>query len=203
MSGISNRIEDALEKIMRKDYEGAFVSTCIAVARTSKDAFPNLTDRERYIKFLDDNAELIMFAITNGKFRMTVMPKSHFPHPRIKSEDGSASLSEIIYVAIRCSLIHEAEMSKNVKFVEDITFSCKDNEITLPLTILDGLILVVVGAITNSKEYLSRNPCYKGKQINDYWGNKEKIKNTFFPIPPEILPHISKLKNHSKDVIDS
>lgn len=168
---------------MQKDYKGALIQICIATARTSKDNYPTIKDDSvKFPKFLDKNAELIMLAITNGKWRMTKMPKFYFPHPKIKAEDKMATLSEIIY-QIRCTLIHEAEIPKEINFMEEIIFECKDDKIKLPLTILDGLILSVIGATTNSKEYLSGDPNYRGVKINDYWGEKGKIMSTFFPMP--------------------
>ncbi len=104
---IKDRIEEAeiLWKQGRK--EGAWILTLIAAAATS---------RKRYPKPVPDNKAFKLFI-------KSVAPTIVYGKPTPKDFDaqiilGDTPFEDILYEHLRCNLIHEAEISELVTFIE-------------------------------------------------------------------------------------
>ena len=67
MSGIRNRIDDALILWENGREEGAFLSALIAVAATARLSYPKMKDRECFEQFLRDTHSVRLSVEYRGK----------------------------------------------------------------------------------------------------------------------------------------
>lgn len=56
---IGNRINEALEKLQKRDYENSLIQICIALDATAKKEYPGLGSAKRCKKFIEDNMSFI------------------------------------------------------------------------------------------------------------------------------------------------
>lgn len=112
---IGKRISEALIKLDKKDFEGALIPICIAIAATSTKEYPTLkSDNEKYKAFLCNNFDIITSAGMGIVMKAGVSFKFTDPsirHPRV---NGHATLDEILSHSVRCNLLHEAELDEKI-----------------------------------------------------------------------------------------
>ncbi len=98
MTGIRDRVEDALILWESGRHDGAFLSALIAVAATARKRYPTDGDRKRFEQFLTD-AHTVRLSI---EYRGECQPIEH-----------------ILYKWFRCQLVHEGGLPPDIQFVTD------------------------------------------------------------------------------------
>ncbi|MGD0536798.1 MAG: hypothetical protein ABSC03_04035 [Verrucomicrobiota bacterium] len=98
MSGIDNRLGDALLLWKTGRREGAFLSALIAVAAAARRRYPTLKDREAFEKFLAD-CHTVRISV---EYRGECHPVEH-----------------IFYKWLRCQLVHEGGLPPDIRFTKD------------------------------------------------------------------------------------
>jgi hypothetical protein len=95
---ISDRIEDASTLWRNGRREGAFLSVLIAVASAAAAKYPNLRDRVRFEKYIQESSNVRM----SVEFRGEIYP-----------------LETVFYKFMRCELVHEEGIPQDIEFAEE------------------------------------------------------------------------------------
>jgi hypothetical protein len=98
MSGIVNRIDDALLLWKRGRTEGAFLSALVATAATARLRYPQLNDREGFEGFLRD---------------------SHTVRLSVEYQGVCHPIEHILYKWLRCELVHEGGLPVDIEVCND------------------------------------------------------------------------------------
>ena len=98
MSGIQNRIDDAMLLWKSGRQEGALLAALIAVAATARQRYPQMKDRECFEQFLRDCHSVRLSVEYLGEC-----------HP----------VEHIFYKWLRCQLIHEGNLPIDIQFVNE------------------------------------------------------------------------------------
>jgi len=168
---IGKRISEALKKLDEKDFEGALIPICIAIAATSTKENPNINgDGKKYKTMLRDNVDVITFA----GFGIILKEGIGF-----ELSNGSKTWDELLYHIVRCNLLHEAKLGEQVYFEEGNAFGLLDDKILMPAELLYGMVFAVIGSCSNSNEHLEEKRTIAFGEINIdldmLWGDKVKI----------------------------
>lgn len=178
---IGDRITEALDHYSSGNIGAALISTCTALDATATLAYSERAVGKRWRRFVQDNLALI----TSMMFGRTIISKElkfQYSHPDITTDaSGLCTFADIVYVAIRCGLIHDAKLPKTIEFVEDGRLSIDPNTrvVKLPSTLVLGLVFAVVCAKVNGTEKLTRpttitlhGQCHP---VDDFWGDLDKF----------------------------
>jgi hypothetical protein len=89
-------------------------------------------------------------------------------------------MPEMLYDVVRCTAVHEAGLPNNLRFTElPVIQTGLDGELVLPIDVIYGLLLAIVGSPKNAGQQADGDPMfsYGGKSIrvNELWGEREKI----------------------------
>jgi hypothetical protein len=177
--GIGKFISSAIENYYNGNYSIALALTCSAVDATAKKLYPILNNNERIRNFIQENMRIVSFfglpGISTGGLRIKCDSI-----PEIKKDiNNLAGLEDIIYYAIRCSLIHECEPDPRIEFINKTRIGDLNGKFTLPSQIIWGLILSVVlsEANTNEKLDVSLDINILGDEykLDELWGQKEEL----------------------------
>ncbi len=95
---IKERIEDAAYLWENNRPQGAFLCALVAVAATARKRYPKASDRDAFIKFLED---------------------CHAVRLELEYQGSLHSVEEILYKFIRCEIVHEGGMPPDIKFMAD------------------------------------------------------------------------------------
>ena len=174
---IGKRVSEAIEKMDSSDYEGALFAICAAIDATAVKEF-NKRGRDAYKEFLHQNLGLITDIAFGGRRILNL--NLAYDHPNLKKRpDGTCSIQDIIYHAVRCGLYHEAKIPDNIKFVQEQLITTKENNLTLPSSLIYGFIVAVIISPVNIKEKTSKDEILNLHNfpipINRLWGRKEEF----------------------------
>lgn len=91
------------------------------------------------------------------------------------------SMPEMLYDVVRCTAVHEARLPANLQFTEEPVIQLgSDGELVLPIDVVYGLVMAIVGATTNGSDRLKEDAVFwfNGKTIlvNSLWGDSGKIR---------------------------
>ena len=177
--GIGKFISSAIENYSSGNYRIALALTCSAVDATAKKLFPTLNNNERIKEFIRGNMRIVSIfglpgiSIGGLKIKCDAIPEIK------KDKNNLAGLEDIIYYAIRCSLIHECRTDPRLEFVNKTRIGDLNDKFTLPSQIIWGLIFAVVLAKINANEKsdISFNVNISGAdyKLNELWGKKEEL----------------------------
>jgi hypothetical protein len=143
------------------NYDAALIQLFPAVDATAQKLYPTLRGsrhcRARIVRFVDENTRLI----TKFTFLGTSFGKAFFEfrHPEIKhpEKSGMATLGEICYL-IRSSLVHTGEIDLSIIWTDDRCLRVNHGQdITLPKTLVEGLLAAVISSPVNAAEKFRRN----------------------------------------------
>ena len=177
---IGKRIEEAVEKMQRGDAEAALIPTSIALDATAKKEYPQIRRNDvAYKQFIRENFGFI----TKVAFRGTTIGALHvkFDHQDVRpGRDGTCSIEQILYHVVRCGLIHDGQIPKNLRFVKEDVIKCEGGKsLTLPAGLVYGLIAAVVVAGSNASERVRDDLVFnfrgRAAPVNEVWGQKEKL----------------------------
>jgi hypothetical protein len=177
---IADRIAEALDWLSKGDAEAAFLPLCSAIDATAARCY-GTGGRKSYKDFLHENLGLITRASV-GPSILNI--RVQYDHPEIKcAADGTCTIEDVIYHAVRCELSHSAKLPDNLKFADERIFGVEDDKLVLPSALLTGLIIAVVSSTANAGESIDGRHImhFRGFQIplNKLWGKRQELIDLF------------------------
>jgi len=175
---ISKRIMEAIDKMVAGDAEGALIPVSIAIDATAQKEYPKCETGDAYKIFLHKNLKLITKSSFGGVTIENIRIK--YNHPKIKVDnDGTCSVEQILYHAVRCGLLHKANLPLNLKFTNEGMIKVENDLLILPASLVYGLITAVVSSPVNCKESIPLNYGMNIRNhsvpLNELWGKGEKV----------------------------
>lgn len=165
-TGTSRRIQQALQHVLRKEWEAALVNLFPAIDATAKRRRPNEKVGPRIRAFLDDEHGLISVVATSNYFG--------------RIEVDGVTIPDALYKFGRTSLMHEGELDPRLQFNEGGVLSAGTDNWNLPISYIHGMVLAVVVAPENLKESItgSFRATVLGEEmrIEDLWGKREMVR---------------------------
>ena len=165
VSGVSRRIEKAIEAYLEKDYESCLIQYFPALDKTAKKRRPRscVGVGTRIKAFLEDEIDIISDVALGSRLKIT--------------SDG-LSISDVLYKYARTSVVHEGELDSRITFDESIGLIASDDWCLNTRYIL-GLILAVILAPENHKEALEKDISFniRGRsfRVSELWGEREMV----------------------------
>jgi hypothetical protein len=177
---IADRIAEALDWLSKGNAEAALLPLCSAIDATAARCY-GTGGRRSYKEFLHENLSL-MTSASVGPSILNI--RLQYDHPKIEcASDGTCTIEEVIYHAVRCGLSHKAQLPDNLKFTDERTFGVEDSKLVLPFALLTGLIIAVVVAPANAHESIDGRHVmnFRGLRIplNELWGKRQRLIDLF------------------------
>lgn len=175
---IAARIQECTAKLAQGDAENAFIQLAIAIDGTAKLLYPGKKTSERCKKFLKDSLPFILWSLTNGTPARTTSLSFEVSTPNDSGE--FIEFEDLVYKVMRCSLLHDGELSEKVEFVEASMIGTLNGRVQFPLALLGSLLFAVIASPVNERQRVSESTSFIfGKTkipINHMLGNLEKTK---------------------------
>jgi len=174
---LSKRIEETAAKMNQNDAEAALFQICAALDVTATNEYGK-SGRSTYKRFVRDYFQLITRIALNGPSIGNLHVA--YDHPSLeKSADGTVSVEDVFYHVVRCGLYHEAKLPDDLVFGEEQRISVINGVLTLPSSLIYGLIAAVVVSPSNAGEWIS-NPLALHVSgfpvpINMLWGKRNEL----------------------------
>ncbi|MEL6441506.1 MAG: hypothetical protein AAFQ80_19920 [Cyanobacteria bacterium J06621_8] len=180
MSNFETRFRQIFYQICAEDYSTALTLICPLIDRAGKEIYGIKKTGVRFKKVIYDNNDFIYWMMSGGVLIMDKDAKFIFNREGKENID----LAQSIYKFVRSNLLHEAELSDQIKFTKEITFGPNGNKLIFPINLIWALVFM-----------LSYLDCYKGDfpkkdyqlsicgvqvPLCEIWGNKEKVIEFFY-----------------------
>jgi len=176
---ISNFVEKSFLNYLEGDIHTSLSLACSAVDATARKVFNSTNNNVRFKNYIKRYFRIISFyglpgIVTNGiKIGCTLLKD-------IKTDENNMVwIEDIIYHTIRCGLLHECDIDKNLRFVDETLIGEKDNFFNIPKFIIIGLLISVVLCKENNNEKLDNNISFYLKNnlitVNDLWGKEDEF----------------------------
>lgn len=175
---IAARIQECTAKLALGDAENAFIQLAIAIDGTAKLLYPGKKTSERCKNFLKDSLPFILWSLSNG----TPAKTTRFSFEISSSSESSAHIEfeDLVYKVMRCSLLHEGELSEQVEFVNASYIGTLNGKIQFPLALLGSLLFAVIASPVNERQRIPESISFTfGKAkvpVNYMLGSLEKTK---------------------------
>lgn len=165
-SGISRRLQQCVEHIQRRDYEGALVNLFPAVDKTAKKRRPKDGVGARIRGFLEDEEALIS-AIATGNVLKNI-------------QVNGVSITAALYKFGRTPIAHEGELDPRLHFNDTGTIEIGAQRWNLPSGYIVGMSIAVIVSPENIgervREDLGIGLFGKQFQVNELWGQRHMIR---------------------------
>lgn len=164
---IENRIATAYKHFFDDDIENALIQLSIAVDAYAKKKYKIKKVGQRIKTLLNDNMEVISLVGTMGYLKA---PSLTFPDGKLES---------ILYESVRCSLLHEAEVSERIEFIKGNQLFVVSDKLGLNENFVLGLLISIIvddeDKILNLREI--PDITFRDKQIKiaDIHGNRKAL----------------------------
>ena len=180
---IGDRIDEAIVKLIANDYENALVQISIAIDATAKKKYNGEKKVGiRVRKFVDENEDLLTHCTMNGQLKFVATGEGEVRY------GDKGRIGQVVYKSIRCALLHEADISDNVVFLQGPTLGIHEGKFIVSDNMLWGLVLILVGDQTNKNQKLKGTHSVRcfgvTLEINKLFGKLEKIKELTKYMPP-------------------
>lgn len=181
---IGNRIDEAIIKLNSNDLENALIQLSIAIDASAKKKFKNEKKvGKRVRRFIDEYEDMITHFAMSGKLKLIT--------PKGVNYGSKGTIGSIVYKSIRCALLHEGNISRNVVFKNGPVIGMDNDKFIVTDNMLWGLVVILIGDEVNSREKLKQNHsmyCWgKTLSLNDYWGKLSELKKAADYLSPEEL----------------
>lgn len=185
--GVASQVTDAMKKLAERRFEDAVVSASIALSATARLEYPKDRDKAACRKFFEHNLPIICKI---GWVAFGVSQPINFRYRRLDSRAPGISvrtMPEMLYDVVRCTAVHEAGLPDNLRFTElPLIQTGLDGELVLPIDVIYGLLLAIVGSPVNAGEHSDGEPVFsfggKSIRINELWGERGKVA-AFIGVP--------------------
>lgn len=141
---VQSFIESAKILYDNKMYEKALCLVCIAIDTCAMKQYPNKYNNVSYKTFLKENFRIICKRGFPGISADAIRIKVNVSNDRLKTDDnGYVDMEQIIYHVLRCGLVHECDVEKNIKFTDNTIIGDWNDDFYVPKDIILGLIDLV------------------------------------------------------------
>lgn len=175
---IAARIQECTVKLALGDAENAFIQLAIAIDGTAKLLYPGKKTSERCKKFLKDSLPFILWSLSNGTPAKTT--SLSFEISNSSQSSAWIEFEDLVYKVMRCSLLHDGELSKKVEFVDAPYVGTLNGKMQFPLALLGSLLFAVIASPVNERQRVADSTSFTfGKTkfpINHMLGSLEKTK---------------------------
>lgn len=167
-SGVSRRLQQCMEHIQTRDFEGALVNLFPAIDKTAKKRRPKEGVGARIRAFLKDE-EVLISAIGTGNIFANI-------------SINSMAITDVLYTFGRTAIAHEGELDPRLQFNDSGSVEMGMERWNLPSGYITGMCIAVVVAPENQSERISNHLSFKlfGRQllVNDLWGQKIMVQQS-------------------------
>ena len=175
---IGKRIAEAVEKMAQNDPEGALLPLSSAVDATATKLFSR-RGRKSYKDFIHQNLALIT-KVGFGPSVLNINVK--YSHPDLETDQaGLCTIQDVLYHVVRCGLAHAAELPPTLRFVDESRFEIDNDVLSLPGSLVYGLLAAVVVCPANTDQAIADNYGLdvRGFQVplNRLWGKKTELES--------------------------
>jgi hypothetical protein len=133
-------IQQALNNLHTGNNELALLSIMPIFDKACKKTWPNDGVGARFRKGARETEDIITFIMTGGSAVM------------IDCTYGDMKLPQITYKYLRNSIIHEGEMPKNVRFVNEPKIGINSDFVQFPIQFVYGMLIASIGFECYKKE---------------------------------------------------
>jgi hypothetical protein len=169
-----------MKKLAERRFEDAVVAASVALSATARLEYPTGGDKAACRQFLEHNLPIICKI---GWVAFGVSQPINFRYRRLDakvSEISVRTMPEMLYDVVRCTAVHEAGLPNNLRFTElPVIQTGLDGELVLPIDVIYGLLLAIVGSPKNAGQQADGDPMfsYGGKSIrvNELWESARKL----------------------------
>ena len=174
---VADRIKEAVDKMNLGESINALIQVCIAVDATAKKEYPGYKVGKRIKGFLRNNQGFLT-RVAFGNIEVQGDIELQFVSKNGKQE--ALTLQEVLYKLVRCSLVHEGELSDRVQITPNLILGfSKEGKFLLAHGLIWGMIIAVIGSPVNSKELVPDHYWIgiggQRKALNELWGKKVEI----------------------------
>lgn len=177
---VGSQVGEAMRRLTEQRFEDAVIAASVALSATARQEHPTLSDPAACRRFLDDNLPIVCKI---GWVAFGVSQPIDFRYRRLDARAEGIdvrTMPEMLYDVVRCTAVHEARLPSNLRFTAaPVTQTGMDGELVLPIDVIYGLLLAIIGAPTNAAQRFDNNPTFSfGGQhiaINELWGKREWV----------------------------
>ncbi len=173
-----DRISQCIKHYLQGDSENAFIQLCIAIDATAKNQYPGAKTAKRCKKFLRENLPFVLWTLTNGT--PSKIANFSFEFRTSGSPSGTRKFEDVIYSAMRCTLLHEGSLPENVEFINASAIIMRNGRLYFPHALIGALVFAVLSSPANSIERAPLNVSLTfGTETFDVcylWANREAMK---------------------------
>lgn len=165
-SGISRRLQQCVERLQTRDFEGALVNLFPAIDKTAKKRRPKEGVGARIRAFLQDEEVLISAIGTGNVFAGNSI--------------NGVTIPDALYKFGRTPIAHEGELDPRLHFNDSRSLEIGVDRWNLPWGYITGMSMAVVVAPENLGERISEHlgiTIFGHKlRVNDLWGQKVMVQ---------------------------
>lgn len=172
--GVGAFVSASLDSLRDGRYDVALALACSAVDATAKQTETASQNNVRYKSFLQKKMRIVtrfgLPGIIAGGIRIkcTTIPDLKTDH------ESMVGIEDIIYHIIRCGLIHQCEIDKQIDFTDETFIGDFQGKFRMPANVVYGLLMAVVLDESNKDESLDKTYYIKindrNYDLNTLWG---------------------------------
>ncbi|MDL1991912.1 hypothetical protein [Vibrio parahaemolyticus] len=179
MSHLERRFQQVFDSLCVEDYQSALTLICPLIDGAGKKLYGINKNGERFKKILADNNDFLYWMMSGGGLVLVNDADVNF----IKNNKENTSLGQAVYKLVRNSLLHEAELSDKIEFVDDGKIGFYgDGKMVVPKNLIWSLafMLVYLPCYRDScPRHYKLNMCGVDMPFQECWGDKDKIMEFF------------------------
>ncbi|MCR1815331.1 hypothetical protein [Aliarcobacter butzleri] len=175
---ISNFVEASLFHFNQNEFDIALALACSAVDATATNSGYKGNNNKKYKRFLKDNMRIITTFGFPGISASGIRIKCINIKDLKTDNYNMVDIENIIYHIIRCGLIHQCDISREIEFTKETYLGDFIDKFKIPQNLVIGLLIAVILSESNKNGYLKNdyyilNPFSKEKiSLNSLWSRK-------------------------------
>jgi hypothetical protein len=173
---VANFVAASIDEFHLGRYDVALSLACCAIDATSamSASHPSMGNNKRFKLFVEQNMRVITTFGFPGIVADGIRIKC-INVPDLKTDnEGYVSIADIIYHALRCSLVHECSIDERIDFTEQTYIGDFNQNFRVPKNLIFGLLMAVIISPCNASEIFNKTYLKKfGSEtvnLQDMWG---------------------------------
>ena len=178
MSNFEERFQQIFDRLCADDFSTGLTLICPLIDGAGKKLYGIKKPGERFKRVLSDNNDFLYWMLSGGMMVMAEGADLVFS----REGKGNINLGQSIYKLVRNNLLHEAELSDEIEFVDEGRFGPDGGKVVFPKSLIWALAFMLC--------YLEcyKDDCPRNYQLsisgvpmplNELWGDKDKVKEFF------------------------